>query len=89
MTKRRRELRELPTPEARCGIKIYFAIIILLAAALQNFEIVTMSLLGLNARAPLSLLIAIPYLLGTATGAARSLLRRSYEGSKRRMMASP
>ena len=41
MTKRGRELRELrfvPTLEARCGVEIYLAIIILLAAALQNFD---------------------------------------------------
>jgi hypothetical protein len=41
MTKRGRELHELrfvPTLEARCGVEIYLAIIILLAAALQNFD---------------------------------------------------
>ena len=42
---------------------IYLAVIILFAAAtiifvLQNFEIVTMSFLGLNARVPLALLVA-------------------------------
>ena len=93
MTKRRSELRELgfvPTLEARCGVEIYLAILILLAAALQNFEIVTMSRLGLNARVPLSLLVAIAYLLGAATGSSLfALLRRSYKGSKRRMMDSP
>ena len=54
---------------------IYLGIIILFAAAtiifaLQNFEIVTMSLLGFNARVPLALVVAIAYLLGAATGAA-------------------
>jgi hypothetical protein len=42
---------------------IYLAVIILIAAAaiifaLQNFEIVTMSFLGFNARVPLALLVA-------------------------------
>lgn len=71
---------------------IYLAIIILFAAAtiifaLQNFEIVTVSLLGFNARVPLALLVAVSYLLGAATGGSLfALLRRSYEGSRRRMM---
>jgi putative membrane protein len=74
---------------------IYLAIIILIAAAmiifvLQNFEIVTMSLLGFNARVPLALLVAIAYLLGAATGGGLfALLRRSYEGSRRRVAGSP
>jgi len=73
---------------------IYLAIIILFAAAtiifaLQNFEIVTVSLLGFNARVPLALLVAVSYLLGAATGGSLfALLRRSYEGSRRRMMDS-
>ena len=67
---------------------IYLAVIILFAAAtfvfaLQNFEIVTMSFLGINARVPLALLVAVAYLLGAATGGSLfELLRRSYEGSK-------
>ena len=73
---------------------VYLAIIILFAAAtiifaLQNFEIVTVSLLGFNARVPLALLVVISYLLGAATGGSLfALLRRSYEGSRRRMMDS-
>jgi lipopolysaccharide assembly protein A len=73
---------------------IYLALIILIAAAaiifaLQNFEIVTMSFLGFNARVPLALLVAIAYLLGTATGGSLfALLRRSYEGSRRSIVAS-
>ena len=52
---------------------IYLAVIILFVAAVtifavQNFEIVTMSFLGLNARVPLALLVAVAYLLGAATG---------------------
>jgi putative membrane protein len=72
---------------------IYLAVIILIATAaiifaLQNFEIVTMSFLGFNARVPLALLVAVTYLLGTATGGSLfALLRRSYEGSRRSFVA--
>jgi putative membrane protein len=67
---------------------IYLAVIILFVAAtiifaLQNFEVVTMSFLGSNARVPLALLVAVAYLLGAATGGSLfALLRRSYEGSR-------
>jgi lipopolysaccharide assembly protein A len=67
---------------------IYLAVIILFVAAmvifaLQNFETVTMSFLGLNARVPLALLVAVAYLLGAATGGSLfALLRRSFEGSR-------
>ena len=67
---------------------IYLAVIVLFAAAtlvfvLQDFEIVTMTFLGINARVPLALLVAVAYLLGAATGGSLfALLRRSYEGSK-------
>jgi putative membrane protein len=73
---------------------IYLAVIILITAAaiifaLQNFEIVTMSFLGFNVRVPLALLVAVAYLLGTATGGSLfALLRRSYEGSRRSIVAS-
>ena len=73
---------------------IYLGIIILFAAAmivfaLQNFDIVTMSLLGFNARVPLSLVVAIAYVLGAATGGSLfALLRRSYEGSRQTMVGS-
>ena len=68
---------------------VYLAVIILFVAATivfaaQNFEIVTMTFLGFNARVPLALLIAVAYLLGAATGGSLfALLRRSYEGSRR------
>ena len=74
---------------------IYLAVIILFAAAtiifaLQNLEIVTISFLGFNARVPLALLVAVAYLLGAATGGSLfALLRRSYEGSRRRLMGRP
>ena len=73
---------------------IYLAVITLVAAAtvifaLQNFEIVTMSFLGFNARVPLAPLVVVTYLLGAATGGSLfALLRRSYEGSRRRTVAS-
>ena len=73
---------------------IYLAVIILFAAAtiifvLQNREIVTVSFLGLNAHLPLALLVGAAYLLGAATGGSLfALLRRSYEGSRRSVVAS-
>jgi putative membrane protein len=73
---------------------IFLAVILLFAAAtilfaLQNLEIVTMSFLGANVRVPLALLVAIVYLVGAATGGSLfALLRRSYEGSRRSVMAS-
>jgi lipopolysaccharide assembly protein A len=73
---------------------IYLAIIVLFAAAtiifaLQNFETVTVSLFRLDARVPLAVLVAIAYLLGAATGGSLfALLRRSYEGSRRKMAGS-
>ena len=74
---------------------IYLAVIILFAAAtivfaLQNFEIVTMTFLGFNARVPLALLVAVAYLLGAATGGSLfALLRRSFEGSRRDVLGAP
>ena len=74
---------------------IYLAVIILIAAAtiifaLQNFEIVTMSFLGFNARVPLAVLVGVVYILGTATGGSLfARLRRSYEGSRRSIVGSP
>ena len=54
---------------------IYLAVIVLFVAATiifaaQNFEIVTMSFLGINARVPLALLVAIAYLIGRRQAAA-------------------
>ena len=74
---------------------IYLGIIILFAAAivifaLQNFEIVTMSFLGFNARVPIALAVAIAYLLGAVTGGSLfALLRRSYQGSRQTVAGSP
>ena len=70
------------------GTIILFALAIIIFA-LQNFEIVTMSFLGLNARVPLALAVAIVYLLGAATGGSLfALLRRSYEGSRQTVVGS-
>ena len=70
------------------GIIIVFAVAIVIFA-LQNLEIVTMSLLGFNARVPLALAVAIAYLLGAATGGSLfALLRRSYQGSRQTMAGS-
>ena len=74
---------------------IYLGVIILFAAAtiifaLQNFEIITMSVFGFDARVPLAVLVAVAYLLGAATGGSLfALLRRSYEGSRRSVISSP
>ena len=74
---------------------IYLAIIILFAAAtiifaLQNFEIVTVSLFGFDARVPLALLVAIAYLLGAATGGSLfALLRRSVQATRSMRSAAP
>ena len=63
----------------------YLAVVILFAAAIiifavQNFESVTMSFLGISARTPLALLVVVVYLLGTVTGSSLlALLRRSVE----------
>ena len=70
------------------GIIILFALAIIIFA-LQNFEIVTMSLLGFDARVPVALVVAIAYLLGAATGGSLfALLRRSYQGSRQTMVGS-
>ena len=63
---------------------IYLAVIALFALAvvvfaLQNLEVVTMSLLRFEVRAPLALLTIVVYLLGAITGGSLfALLRRSY-----------
>ncbi len=67
----------------------HLAVIVLLAAAtlifaVQNFQIVSMSFLGFNARMPLAFLIALAYVLGAVTGGSLlALLHRSVEGAKR------
>ena len=74
---------------------IYLAVIILFAVAtiifaVQNLEIVTVTFLGFNAGLRLAVLVAIVYLLGAATGGSLfALLRRSYQGARGSMKASP
>jgi putative membrane protein len=66
----------------------YLAIIILFATAalvfgIQNREIVTIEFLGLSARAPLAVIVAIFYVLGAITGGGLfGLLRKSARQSK-------
>jgi uncharacterized integral membrane protein len=60
-----------------------FALVTLIFA-LQNFQIVTMTFLGLSARMPLALFTLVIYVLGMATGGSLwALLRRAIEGSRR------
>jgi uncharacterized integral membrane protein len=64
------------------GIIIVFAVATLLFA-IQNLDIVTIEFLGLSARAPLALMIAIFYVLGAITGGSLlGLLRKSARQSK-------
>jgi uncharacterized integral membrane protein len=73
---------------------IYLGAIVLFAVAtlvfsLQNLDAVTMSFLGFKVHAPLAVLAIVVYFLGAATGGSLlALLRRSYEGSKRRTVGS-
>ena len=68
---------------------LHLTVIILFAAAaavfvFTNREVVTMSFLGFSFRAPFSILIAVAYAIGAATGGSLfALLRRSYKGSQR------
>jgi uncharacterized integral membrane protein len=72
---------------------MHLAVIVLFAAVTiifvaQNFQMVTVSFLRISAQTPLSFLIAVIYLLGTATGGSLlALLRRSMEGARRRATA--
>lgn len=69
---------------------VYLGAIVLFALAmlifcLENFEAVTMTFLGFKVRAPLAVLAIIVYLFGAATGGSLlAVLRKSYEGSKRK-----
>lgn len=66
----------------------YLTLVVLFAAAtiifvVQNVEVVTMSFLGLSVRAPLAVLAAVAYVLGTLTGGSLyALLRKSVQGSR-------
>lgn len=64
------------------AVIITFVVATLIFAA-QNFQIVTMSFLGISARTPLALLVVVVYLLGTVTGSSLlALLRRSVEAAR-------
>jgi uncharacterized integral membrane protein len=73
---------------------VHLAIIVLFAAvtavlAMQNLQIVTVSVFRISAQMPLAFLVAIIYLLGAVTGAALfALLRRAIEGARRRTFAT-
>jgi putative membrane protein len=67
---------------------VHLTIIILFLAVIvvfmfQNRELVTMSFLGLSARAPLAILAVILYALGAVTGGSVfALLRKSVRASR-------
>jgi putative membrane protein len=63
-------------------IVLFFAAVIVFS--IQNFQLITMTFLGFSARAPLAFMVGLVYLLGMATGGSLlTLLRRSFEGSKK------
>ena len=67
---------------------VYLTVVVLFAAAtiifvVQNVQVVTMSFLGLSVRAPVAVLAAVAYVLGTLTGGSLyALLRKSVQGSR-------
>jgi lipopolysaccharide assembly protein A len=73
---------------------LYLAVIVLFAAvtavfAMQNLQTVTVSFFRISAQMPLAFLVAIIYLLGALTGGSLfALLRRSFEGARRRTIAT-
>jgi uncharacterized integral membrane protein len=73
---------------------LHLAVIVLFAAvtaifAMQNLQIVTVSFFRVGAQMPLAFLVAIIYLLGALTGGSLfALLRRAFEGARRRTFAT-
>jgi uncharacterized integral membrane protein len=73
---------------------LHLAVIVLFAAvtavlAMQNLQIITVSVFRISAQMPLAFLVAIVYLLGAVTGAALiALLRRALDGARRRTFAT-
>jgi uncharacterized integral membrane protein len=67
---------------------VYLTVVVLFAAAtiifvVQNVEVVTMSFLRLSVRAPIAVLAAVAYVLGTLTGGSLyALLRKSVQGTR-------
>jgi len=77
----------LPRADHVTVIVLFVAITIIFL--IQNLGLVTLSFLSFSARVPMALLVGASYLLGMATGGSLvALLRRSFEGSKRRMAGS-
>jgi uncharacterized integral membrane protein len=74
---------------------VHLTVIILLAAitivfAVQNFQIITVSLFSSGVQVPLALLVAITYLLGAVTGGSLfALVRKSIAGAKRHPGPTP
>jgi len=72
---------------------LHLAVIVLFAAvtaifAVQNLQTVTVSFFRIGAQTPLAFLVAIVYLLGALTGGSLfALLRRAFEGARRRTFA--
>jgi putative membrane protein len=68
----------------------HLAVIVLFVAAVvvfaaQNLQVVDVSFLRMSVHTRLAVLITIIYLLGAATGGSLlALLRRSFEGARRR-----
>jgi putative membrane protein len=73
---------------------VYLVVIVLFALAtlifaLQNLEVVAVTFLGFEVRAPLAVLTILIYVLGALTGGSLlALLRRSYERSQWSMGSS-
>jgi len=73
---------------------LHLAVIVLFAAvtavfAMQNVQSVTVSFFRIGAQMPLAFLVAIIYLLGALTGGSLfALLRRSFEGARRRTFST-
>jgi len=73
---------------------VHLAVIVLFAAvtavfAIQNLQSVTVSFFRVSAQMPLAFLVAIIYLLGALTGGSLfALLRRAFEGARRRKFAA-
>jgi putative membrane protein len=74
---------------------VYLIVIIVFVAAIvlfaiQNRELVTMSLLGFSVRAPLAVMAVIVYVLGAITGGSLfALLRRSVQATRSMRSAAP
>jgi putative membrane protein len=72
----------------------HLAVIVLFVAAVvvfaaQNLQVVDVSFLRMSVHTRLAVLIIVIYLLGAATGGSLlALLRRSFEGARRRSGAS-